>query len=119
MNLGETNRELFQRIYKLAQNKEALPGGGGSHVARLNFKTSRVGVYKCFTSLSEIERKFFVFVGILEKGDGDALQRNHYSSAISQLTFLISNTKTCLGHSQLSDPRLTDLINREGTVVTL
>ena len=34
-----------------------------------NFKTSRVGVYKCFTSLSEIERKFFVFVGILEKGD--------------------------------------------------
>ena len=28
-------------------------GGGGSHVARLNFKTSRVGVYKCFTSLSE------------------------------------------------------------------
>ena len=22
-------------------------GGGGSHVARLNFKTSRVGVYKC------------------------------------------------------------------------
>ena len=27
---------------------------GGSHVARLNFKASRVGVYKCFTSLSEI-----------------------------------------------------------------
>ena len=28
---------------------EALPGGGGggSHVARLNFKTSHVGVYKC------------------------------------------------------------------------
>ena len=95
------------------------PARGGSHVARLNFKTSRVGVYKCFTSLSEIERKFFVFVGILENGDGDALQRNYYSSAICQLTFLISNTKTCLGHSQLSDPRLTDLINREGTVVTL
>ena len=33
-----------------------------------NFKTSRVGVYKCFMSLSKIERKFFVFVGILEKG---------------------------------------------------
>ena len=48
-------------------------GGGGSHVARLNFNTSRVGVYKRFTSLSEIERKFFVFVGILEKGDSDAL----------------------------------------------
>ena len=29
---------------------------------------SRVGVYKSFTSLSEIERKFFVSVGILEKG---------------------------------------------------
>ena len=54
---------------------EALPGvgGGGSHVARLNFKTSRVGVYKCLTSLSEIERNFFVFVRIVEKGDGDAL----------------------------------------------
>jgi len=27
---------------------EVLPGGeGGSHVARLNFKTSRVSVYKC------------------------------------------------------------------------
>ena len=38
--------------------------GRGYHVARMNFKTSRVGVYKCFTSLSEIERKFFVFVGI-------------------------------------------------------
>ena len=50
--------------------------GGGrvwSHVACLNFKTSRVGVYKCFTSLSEIERKFFVFVRILDKGDSDAL----------------------------------------------
>ena len=47
--------------------------GGGTHVARLNFKESRVGVHKCFTSLSEIEQKFFVFVGILEKGDSDAL----------------------------------------------
>ena len=39
-------------------------GGGGGvpymHVACLNFKTSRVGVYKCLKSLSEIERKFFV-----------------------------------------------------------
>ena len=32
-----------------AVTKEALPGGGGSHVARLNFKTSRVGVYKCLS----------------------------------------------------------------------
>ena len=32
--------------------KEALPGGGGgmgSHVACLNFKTSRVGVYECLS----------------------------------------------------------------------
>ena len=33
-----------------AVTKEALPGGeGGSHVARRNFKTSRVGVYKCLS----------------------------------------------------------------------
>ena len=38
-------------IYSVADpNNEALPGGGGgSHVARLNFKTSRVGVYKCLS----------------------------------------------------------------------
>ena len=65
-------------------------GGGGSHV-RLNFKTSRPSVF--ITSLSESERKFFVFVGILEKEDSDALQRNHYSSAISRFkTFSLSNT---------------------------
>ena len=30
--------------------EETLPGGGGrSHVARLNFKMSRVGVYKCLS----------------------------------------------------------------------
>ena len=30
--------------------KEALQeGGGGTHIARLNFKTSRVGVYKCLS----------------------------------------------------------------------
>ena len=46
---------------------------GGSHVACLNFKTSRVGVYKCFTPLSEIEQKFFVFVGIVEKGKSEAM----------------------------------------------
>ena len=69
-------------------------GGGGPHVARLNLKTSRVGVHKCFTSLSEIERNFFVFVGVLENGDSDALLRNHYSCAISPLTFRVSNTYT-------------------------
>ena len=51
---------------------EALPGRG-SHIAHLNFKTCCVGVYNCFTSLSEIKREFSVFVGILEKGDSDAL----------------------------------------------
>ena len=35
---------------------------------------SRVGVCKWFTLLSEIERKFFVFVGILEMMDSDAFQ---------------------------------------------
>ena len=49
------------------------PARVGSHVAGLNFKTSRVGVYKCFTPLSEIEQKFFVFVGIVEKEKSDAL----------------------------------------------
>ena len=54
---------------------EALPGGGGgvSNVPCVNFKTSRVGVYKCFTPLSEIEQKFFAFVGIVEKGKSDAI----------------------------------------------
>ena len=28
---------------------EALPGGGGVHVSHLNFKTSRVCVYKCLS----------------------------------------------------------------------
>ena len=60
------------------------------------------GLYKCFTSLSEIERKFYVFVGILEKGDSDALQRNHYRSAISQLTFHVSNTYTSIHGGRLS-----------------
>ena len=32
--------------------EEALPGGGGSHVARLDFKTSRVGVYKCLSLIA-------------------------------------------------------------------
>ena len=43
---------------------EALPGegGGGSYVTRPNFKTFYVNVCECFTLLSGIEQKFFVFV---------------------------------------------------------
>ena len=48
-------------------------GPGVSHIACLNFKTSHVGVYKSFTPLSEIEQKFFVFVGIVEKGKSEAM----------------------------------------------
>ena len=48
-------------------------GSAHLHAARLNSKTCRVGIYKCFTLLSEIERKFFAPVGILEKGDSDVL----------------------------------------------
>ena len=33
---------------------EALPGGGGSHVSRLNFKMSRVGVYNACRLLSAL-----------------------------------------------------------------
>ena len=36
-----------QLLLSLSPLNEALPGEGGSHVARLNFKTSGVGVYKC------------------------------------------------------------------------
>ena len=36
----------------------------------------------------------FVFVGSLEKGESNALQRNHNSCAISQLTFRVSNSYT-------------------------
>ena len=54
---------------------EALPRGGGVRCCFLclNFETSHVGVYKCFTLLLEIEQIFFVFVRILEKGDSNAL----------------------------------------------
>ena len=57
--------------------------GGGCHVTHLNFKTSHVGVYKCFMLLSEIEQKFFVFVGIVEKGIA-----MHCKETISDLQFL-------------------------------
>ena len=55
---------------------EALPRGGGGVrccFLCLNFETSHVGVYKCFTLLLEIEQILFVFVRILEKGDSNAL----------------------------------------------
>ena len=66
---NDTEADLYKNWLRLCRGKRRV----GSHAARLNFKTCRVGIYKCFTSLSEIERKFFVFVGILEKGDSDAL----------------------------------------------
>ena len=50
---------------------------------RLNFKTSRVRVYKCLMSLLKIERKFFVFVAILEKGGA-----MHCKETITVLEFL-------------------------------
>ena len=49
------------------------PAGGGVPVARQSFDKSHVGICECFMLLSEIEWKFIVFVGILEKGDSDAL----------------------------------------------
>ena len=73
--LAITLSRIQQDVYHLFGfdfKYEALPGRG-SHVARLNFKTSCVGVYKCFMLLSEIKQEFFVFGGILEKGDSDAL----------------------------------------------
>ena len=44
----ESTVVVFMQILK--GNTEAMPrGAGGSHVACLNFKTSRVGVYKCLS----------------------------------------------------------------------
>jgi len=55
-NRNNRNRKAIIKIFlnrkeyeSLHPYYEALPGGGGGvHVARLNLKTSRVGVYKCF-----------------------------------------------------------------------
>ena len=51
--LAETDYYLcqIQTFSRPTLSQEALPGGGGrrSHVTRLNFKTSRVGVYKCLS----------------------------------------------------------------------
>ena len=64
---------LWNIFYCIDPQRGPAGGGGGSHVACLNFKTSHVRVYKCFTLLSEIEQKFFVFVRIIEKGNCNAL----------------------------------------------
>ena len=53
-----------------SKRRPCLGGGGG--VARLNLRMSCVGVYQCFTLLSEIERKSFVVI-IIEKVDSSAL----------------------------------------------
>ena len=56
---------------------------------------SLVGILKRLMSVFPGVHQFFVFVGILEKGDSNALyKRNHNSCAISQLTFRVSNTYT-------------------------
>ena len=60
-------------------------GGGMGYGACLNFKPSRVGVYKCFMSLSEIKQKFFVFVQILQK-----VGSLHCKETITVCNFLVN-----------------------------
>ena len=48
------NSKVFKKVNKsivfCSYAKEALPGEGGvNYVAHLNFKTSRVGIYKCLS----------------------------------------------------------------------
>ena len=40
---------FFYSLFILQGGPAGGGGGGGDHVARLNFKTSRVGVYKCLS----------------------------------------------------------------------
>ena len=40
---------LAQATEPVCNLHRGLAGGGGSHVARLNFKTSRVGIYRCLS----------------------------------------------------------------------
>ena len=40
---------LSSEIQNASSIEALLKGGGGSHVTRLNFKTSRVSVYKCLS----------------------------------------------------------------------
>ena len=50
IGLSQTaNSELNVYMYLVKGFKRPCRGGGGSHVARLNFKTSRVSVYKCLS----------------------------------------------------------------------
>ena len=49
---------FFYSLFIL-QGGPAGGGGGGTHIARLNFKTSRVGVYKCLSALSSLSLSQF------------------------------------------------------------
>ena len=108
MSLSESERSLFWKW---------------TLVARLNFRTSRIGVYKCFMSLSESERKFLVFVGILEKGIEMRSKEtitivqflSYYVERIEHLYIAIHNWVIHVQHFKTTP--VTDLINREGTVV--
>ena len=73
--LGITLSKIQQDVYHLFLPWFQVWGPARKRVpcCRLNFKTFCVCVYKCFMLLLEIKREFFVFVGILEKGDSDAL----------------------------------------------
>ena len=48
------------------------PCQGGSHIAHLNFKRFRVGVYGCFKLLLEIDENS-LSLSEFKKGDSDAL----------------------------------------------
>ena len=62
--MSEREEDLINYLQK---KLKVIFGGGGVGSGR------SYGVYKCYRSPSGIERKFFVFVGGLEKGDSDAL----------------------------------------------
>ena len=64
-----TIRQNDKQVYHtqpIIHNKEAKPGGGG-------VPCCLIWIFWILMSVSEIERKFFVFVGILEMGHSDAL----------------------------------------------
>ena len=58
-----------------AVTKEALLGEGGSHVTHLNFKRSRVGIYKCLSLIVG----FAVTVTIWQRKLGCLLSRFHFT----------------------------------------
>ena len=49
MNLSLAVTAMLNLSYERGPAKGVMGAGGGLHVARLNFKTSRVGVYKCIS----------------------------------------------------------------------